>query len=111
MIAIAGPGSEKTRYALKSRHFYSRPVPGEEDSTPMRFTIMADAGSEHPTSRAARQAQSERLFAMGALDEIEVLKANQWPNWQNVANRVMEQKAMAGQLGNPPGKRQATRSQ
>lgn len=111
MIAIAGPGSEKTRLALKSRHFYDRAEAGEEDSTPMRFTVLADAGSEHPTSRAARQAQSERLFALGALDEIEVLKANQWPNWQNVANRVMEQKAMAGEIGKAPGARQRTRAQ
>jgi hypothetical protein len=77
----------------------------------MRFQVMADAGSEHPTSRGARQSQAERLFAMGAIDEIEVLKAEKWPNWREVATRVLEMKAQAGALGQPPGKRQATRSQ
>lgn len=110
MIAVAGNGAEKTRLALRSRHFYTRPGKGEQDSTPMRFQILADAGSEHPTSRASRQAQSERLFAMGAVDEIEVLKANNWPNWHEVANRVMEMKAMAGELGQAPGARQRTRA-
>ena len=111
MIAIAGPDSDKTRIAIRSRHFYTQATADGEDSTPLRFSIMADAGSEHPTSRGARQQQSERLFALGALDEEEVLKANQWPNWRIVSGRVKEAKAMAGVLGQPPGKRQASRAQ
>lgn len=110
MIAIAGPGSDKTRYAIKSRHFYTVNDGTEEDSTPLRFTVMADAGSEHPTSRGARQEQANFLFSVGAIDEIEVLKAHQWPNWREVAGRVMDMKATTGQLGQAPGKRQATRS-
>lgn len=113
MIATVGVDGTKTRHALRARNFYTlAPTDDDtEDSTPMRFQIMADAGSEHPTSRGARQSQAERLFAMGAIDEIEVLKAEKWPNWREVATRVQEGKAMAGELGKPPGKRQATRSQ
>jgi hypothetical protein len=111
MIAIAGPDAQKTRLAIRSRHFYEQATADGQDATPLRFSIMADAGSEHPTSRGARQQQSERLFALGALDEEEVLKANQWPNWRIVSQRVKEQKAMAGVLGQPPGKRKASRAQ
>jgi len=111
MIATVGQDGTRTRLALKSRHFYTLATADEPDGTPMRFQIMADAGSEHPTSRGARQAQAERLFAMGAIDEIEVLKAQKWPNWREVSTRVLEMKAQAGALGQPPGKRQATRSQ
>ena len=111
MIATVGQDGTKTRLALKSRNFYQLADEDGQDGTPMRFQIMADAGSEHPTSRGARQSQAERLFAMGAIDEIEVLKAEKWPNWREVATRVQEMKAMAGQLGQAPGKRQATRSQ
>jgi hypothetical protein len=110
MIALAGDDADKTRIAIKSRHFYKLADEGE-DATPLRFTVMADAGSEHPTSRGARQSQSERLFALGAIDEIEVLKANRWPNYKEVAARVMEGKAMAGEIGKAPGKRQASRAQ
>lgn len=113
MIATVGVDGTKTRLALRSRNFYTLPPTddGEQDGTPMRFQIMADAGSEHPTSRGARQSQAERLFAMGAIDEIEVLKAEKWPNYREVASRVLEGKAMSGELGQAPGKRQATRSQ
>jgi len=111
MIATVGVDGEKTRLALRSRNFYMLADEDGQDGTPMRFQIMADAGSEHPTSRGARQAQAERLFALGAIDEIEVLKAEKWPNWREVATRVLENKAQAGELGKPPGARQATRSQ
>ncbi len=111
MIATVGQEGTRTRLALRSRHFYTLATAEGDDGTPMRFQIMADAGSEHPTSRGARQAQAERLFAMGAIDEIEVLKAQKWPNWREVATRVLDMKAQAGALGQPPGKRQATRSQ
>lgn len=110
MIATVGQDGTRTRLALKSRHFYTLASADEPDGTPMRFQVMADAGSEHPTSRGARQAEAERLFAMGAIDEIEVLKASKWPNWREVATRVLDMKAQAGALGQPPGKRQATRS-
>jgi hypothetical protein len=113
MIATVGVDGTKTRLALKSRQFYTlAPTDGEEqDGTPMRFQIMADAGSEHPTSRGARQEQAERLFALGAIDEIEVLKAEKWPNWRQVATRVLEAKAAQGEMGKAPGKRQASRAQ
>jgi hypothetical protein len=72
----------------------------------LRFTVVADAGSQLPTSRQARAAEAERLFALGAIDALELLKAKQWPNHAVVAKRIMEQQAQAGVLGQPPGARQ-----
>lgn len=110
-IAIVGPDGKQTSMALKARHFYMLPDKPDEETTPLRFTLNVDAGSDHPTSRQSRQQQAERLYALGAIDDIEVLKANRWPNWPDAAKRNMDMKAMAGTLGTPPGKRQATRSQ
>jgi hypothetical protein len=109
IVSLLGPDGTQTAKALKARHFYTLPNEKGEQGVPLRFTLLTDAGADHPTSRQARQAQAERLFAMGAIDTIEVLKAERWPNWPIVANRVMEMQAMAGTLGQPPGARQRTR--
>lgn len=90
MMALIGPDGQRTRRALASRHFYSRDT---DDRTPLRFTILADAGSQLLTSKSARAAEADTLFALGAVDTMEVLKAHQWPNWAVVAKRVMEQQA------------------
>lgn len=111
LLSITGPDGESTALALKARHFYTLPDAEDDQVTPLRFSLRADAGSDHPTSRQARQSQAERLYAMGAIDDIEVLKAERWPNWPQVAARVMNAKALAGQLGHPPGARASTRAQ
>jgi len=111
LVAILGPDGQGTKMALRSRHFYILPEEEDAQPVPLRFELLADAGSDHPTSRQARQAQAERLFAMGALDIIEVLKANNWPNWPIVAKRVMEQQAVAGTLGSNGSQRSKARAQ
>lgn len=105
-LAMLGPDGQRLSLVLRSRHFYTRDEQNEDDQLPLRFSLMADAGSQLPTSRQARAAEAERLFAVGAIDVFELLKAKQWPNYAVVAKRVMEQMAAAGSLGQPPGARQ-----
>lgn len=109
VVSITGPDGQRTARLLRSRHFY-RQLDDDGNEVPLRFNLQADAGSQMPTSRQARQAQAQTLFALGVIDEYEVLKAEQWPNWSVVAKRVMDAKSMAGTLGQPPGARQRTRA-
>jgi len=105
-VATIGPDGQETIKILRSRHFYTRDAQDPNDQQPLRFAVVADAGSQLPTSRQARAAEAERLYAIGAIDVYELLKAKQWPNWAVVSKRVMEMQAQSGTLGQPPGARQ-----
>ena len=111
IVMIAGEGGKETALALKSMHFYMEYTPGKKgldtQPVPVRFMVMADAGSERPTSRGARAAEADALFAMQGIDEIELLEAHAWPNAGEVAGRVMDTKAAQGTLGQPPTRRSA----
>lgn len=110
IVMMSGEGGKDTALALKSLHFYMDYKPGHPDETqpvPVRFMIKADAGSERPTSRGARAAEADTLFAMQAIDELAVLEAHAWPNAGETAARVMDAKAASGTLGQPPSRRAA----
>lgn len=109
-MAQIGPDGQKTNLALRARHFYTRDYDDDNERIPLRFSLLADAGSQLPTSKQARAADASQLYAMGAIDVFELLKARQWPNYSVVAKRVMSQQASAGTLGQGPGQRQATRT-
>lgn len=101
IVSMVGDGGQASILALKGRHFY---LPSEDGQSPMRFTILIQAGSSLPTSRAAQVAEADFLFASGALDIPGVLEAHRYPNWQQIAQRVIEQRAQG--LLEPPGARQ-----
>lgn len=103
MIAIVGPSAEKSSVELSSNHFY---MPSEDGSIPMRFQLLVQAGSSLPTSRTARVAEADTLFAMGAIDEQAVLEAHDYPNRVEIATRVQTLKASGAMQ--PPGARQRT---
>jgi hypothetical protein len=105
VIALAGPTGQATVTSLNGKHFY---VPTAEGIIPLRFQLQVQAGSSITTSRAARQAQADQLFAMGAIDEEAVLSAHDFPNWPMIVDRVREMKAANGTLGQPPGARAAS---
>lgn len=108
VVSVVGPDGQRTTQLLRSRHFY-RQINDDGQHVPLRFNLQADAGSQLPTSRQARGAEAANLYALGAIDVLELLKAKQWPNWSVVAKRVMDQQVMAG--GNiGPGARQRTRA-
>lgn len=104
MVAMIGQDGQRLRRALRGRHFYSM----DRDRLPLRFTIIADAGSQLLTSKQARAAEADTLFGLGAIDELEVLKAHQWPNYAHVAKRIMERAVQGVPAG--PSQRQAARA-
>lgn len=101
IMAIIGPEGEKTAITLFSRHFYA---PSDEGNTPLKFIIQIRAGSTTPTSRQARVAEADKLFTQGAIDDLAVLQAHQYPHAQEVLDRLYK-KRQQGLVG-APGQRQ-----
>jgi len=106
MVSFMGPSGEKTSLHLRSQHFY---LPSEQGRTPMRYQLLIDAGEATSQSRGQRIGEADALFALGAIDIEALLETHSFPNWQNVAKRVMEQQKQAGTFGQPPTQRAAAR--
>jgi len=104
VVSFLGPSGERMVASLKGKHFY---VPDRNSDTPspIRFALHVQAGSTIPTSRQARAADADTLYAMQAIDREAVLAAHEFPNWPEVAQRMdaKEQAMMAAQgEGMPP---------
>jgi hypothetical protein len=107
MIAIVGPSGEKSSLALHGQHFY---LPSPEGRTPLRFSLMVQAGSSLPTSRAARIQEIDTLFAMGVVDEQAVLEAHDIPHRQEILERWLPIKR-AGEAQPPSARQRSQRTQ
>lgn len=90
VVAIIGTDGVDDTIRLAARHFYS---PTRQGAEPMKFSLIVQAGSSNPTSRPARIAEADALFAMKAIDVPAVLEAHAFPNWQKVWQRLEEQQA------------------
>jgi hypothetical protein len=106
MIAYVGHDGAKSVAALQAEHFYLPTNSGTD--MPLKFRLNVDVGSQTQTSREARESKAMALFGMGAIDDMALLEAVDFPNREIVHKRVLEMKA-AGMF-QPPGARQRTRS-
>jgi hypothetical protein len=104
MVAIVGPTGQQTSMALRARHFY---VPSIKGEVPLRFSLWVQGGSTLPISRMARAQEADVLYAMGAIDRIALLEAHDYPNRDQIVQRITA--AEAAGVFNPPNARQATR--
>ena len=104
IVAITGPGGQQSALALHASHFY---VPSKKGRNPLKFSLIIDAGSSLPTSKRARVAEMDTLFAMGALDVPALLEAHEVPNRDAIWARISE--LMASGNFHPPGARQRTK--
>lgn len=100
-MAIVGPQGQKSKLAIQGQHFS---VPGQDGRTPLSYTLVINAGASLPTSRQARVAEADKLFAMGAMDPQGVLEAHNYPNRDDILKRINAAK-QAG-TWSPPGARQ-----
>ena len=114
VVAIVGDKGADTSLLLASRHFYSPSrdmETGKYDLTPLTFSLNVSAGSDRPTSRQARIAEADALFAMHAVDQQFVLQAHQVSDWEAVLQRMQQQQiaaaAAASQAKGSGGKPQA----
>ena len=91
VMSIVGQDGARSMLALRARHFF---VPNEQGASPMKFSLFVRAGSAMPISRAARIAEAETLFAMGALDAQAVLEAHDYPNRESILQRLNAQSTL-----------------
>jgi hypothetical protein len=95
LVSLVGPSGEQTSLAIRGEHFYTATDKGR---VPMRFQISVEAGSSLPTSKQARMAEADTLFAMQAIDREAVLEAHNFPGRQDVVARMREMEAVNGPM-------------
>lgn len=99
IMAIIGEDGELISKSLAGQHFY---VPSANGSVPLQYVIRIEAGAGGPTSRAARMAESDKLYGMGAVDDQYVLQKHRVRNPTKVLDRLYE-KRQKGLVGTPGG--------
>lgn len=97
MMAIIGRDGQMVGKALAGRHFT---VPGKGGSTPLKYVIRIECGAAGPTSRSSRIMETDKLFAMGAVDDEYVLQRHRVRDYQQVLSRLYEKRAK-GVIGAP----------
>lgn len=70
-----------------------------------RFDVRVSTGSSLGFEKDRKFNQAQVLFDRGALDEVELLKAADWPDWESTWEKVKERKIeMAKQMPQQPAK-------
>jgi hypothetical protein len=98
---IAALGDTPSAVVLGKRHFW---VPGPGRNVPLSAQVRVEAGSTLPISRMARAQEADVLYAMGAIDRIALLEAHDYPNRNEIVQRITA--AEAAGMFNPPAARQ-----
>lgn len=107
MVSIAGQGGERTSLTLKANHFQ---IPSSGGSTPLRYQLLVDVGSQRHTSRQMREDRAVQLFTLGAIDRKSLLTDINYPNATAVAaamdqhEKELAQAAADPNAGRPTGK-------
>ncbi len=109
-VAIVGPDGQNSALLLASKHFYSPSIHGT--AAPLKFSLIVSAGADNPTSRQARIAEADALFALQAIDRPALLEQHAFPHWQTIEQRMnqkdlaLAQASAAGQAAGKGGKSQ-----
>jgi hypothetical protein len=103
IMAIIGPQGAQTAKVFQARHFYG---PTTKGASPLKFMIQITAGASAPTSRQAREAEADTLFAMGGIDRETLLEAHQYPHIPLILARIKQ--GMADGTFGPPAPRQSS---
>jgi hypothetical protein len=56
------------------------------------FDVRVGTGSSLPFARAEKQNAAMAYFKLGVIDDEELLKISEWPNWETVLERVKQKK-------------------
>lgn len=112
VVAIVGDDGIDTAIRLAAQHFYMpKMIDGKVAAEPLKFSLVVKAGSSAPTSRQARIAEADALFAMHAIDAQAVLQAHAWPGWQSVVQRMQAQAQAAAQAQAQQGGKSGAKGQ
>lgn len=96
-VAILGKDGQYMPMFLAGHHFMD---PAKKGDTPLKFVVRAEAGANKPTSRNARMAEAEKLFALGAVDDQYVLDTHGIPEGDEILKRLYN-KRKEGFLATP----------
>lgn len=96
VVSLLGPEGGQTALVLHDRHFLDAV---DNEYAPFKYQLLINAGSDVPTSRQARLAEAQTLFALKLIDRPAALEMMQVPHWQDINNRMQqaEQQAAAAQ--------------
>jgi hypothetical protein len=61
------------------------------------FDVRSSVGSNLPFAKKTKTDKATQLFQLGVIDDEELLKAIEWPNWERVLQRVHDKQAAAAQ--------------
>src|SRR6516162_6323767 len=100
VMAIIGEEGGMVAKALANQHFY---VPSSTGATPLKYVIRIEAGAGGPTSRAARMAEADKLFGLGAVDDQYVLQKHRVRNPTAILERLYD-KRQKGLVGSQRGR-------
>lgn len=62
-----------------------------------KLDVRVSTGSSLPFNKAEKETRLTKLYELGVIDEEELLKGLEYPNWQAVLQRMAEKKAAAAQ--------------
>lgn len=94
-VAIVGQEGEMNSIHLAAQHFYTPSGQKGKGPDPLRFSLLVNAGSSKPTSRAARIQEANQLFEMHVVDQQYVLQAYRVSHWQSVMQRTKQEQKEA----------------
>lgn len=103
IIAVVGPDGAKTAKSLHYSHFLIHS--DDNKLVPLKYIVMVNAGSDGPTSRAARVNEADKLFTLGVVDDEYVLQIRQTKGIKEILARKYY-KMQQGLMGGGPGQRQ-----
>jgi hypothetical protein len=99
-------GTKMARYRPFDQGEDGKHYEGQEKSVEIKgmLDVKVNTGSTLPFAKADEQNKAFQLFDRGIVDEEEVLKRLDYPNWESVLQRVMQRKAEMAQQQAMQGK-------
>lgn len=85
VVALVGPGGERSTRALLGENFY---VPTKSGRVPLNFQVHVDIGSQQATSKSARFSEAMTMVTTGLIDRQAALEMIAPPGYKDILSRM-----------------------